>query len=82
MNQQMVTMRNKVQEQRNAEEQERLRLIQMKMEAERKAKEEEERKLREEEETRRKKVSARLVSYADRFVICHGKFSGWNWSSS
>lgn len=56
MNQQMVAMRNKVQEQRNAEEQERLRQIQLKMEAEKKAKDEEERKLREEEENRRKKV--------------------------
>lgn len=43
-------------EQRNAEEQERLRQIQMVMEAERKIKEEEERVKREEEETRKKKA--------------------------
>lgn len=52
----MGNMRIKLQEQRNAEEQERLRVIQLKMEAERKVKEEEEQKVREEEETRRKKV--------------------------
>jgi myosin VI len=44
------------QEQRNAEEQERLRKMQAEMEAVRRAKEEEERRLREEEETRRKKA--------------------------
>ncbi|CAO1430727.1 unnamed protein product [Diamesa hyperborea] len=56
MDKHMGNMRIKLQEQRNAEEQERLRIIQLKMEAERKAKEEEEQKVREEEETRRKKV--------------------------
>jgi len=55
-NQQMNTIKVKLHEQRNAEEQERLRQIQLKMEAERLAKEEEERRLREEEENRRKKV--------------------------
>ena len=56
-NQQMNTIKIKLQEQRNAEEQERLRQIQLKMEAERLAKEEEERRLHEEEENRRKKVN-------------------------
>ncbi|XP_070491235.1 myosin heavy chain 95F isoform X2 [Chironomus tepperi] len=59
-NQQMNTIRVKLQEQRNAEEQERLRQIQLKMEAERLAKEEEERRLREEEENRRKKAEMEL----------------------
>lgn len=53
----MNVMKVKLQEQRNAEEQERLRQIQLKMDAERKAREEEERKKREEEENRRKKVN-------------------------
>ncbi|KXJ78953.1 hypothetical protein RP20_CCG002831 [Aedes albopictus] len=53
---QMKTIHLKLQEQRNAEEQERLRKIQAALEAERKAKEEEERRLREEEENRKKSV--------------------------
>lgn len=53
---QMKTIHVKLQEQRNAEEQERLRKIQAALEAERKAKEEDERRVREEEETRRKLV--------------------------
>lgn len=56
MNQHMGTMKTKIQEQRNAEEQKRLRQIAVKIEAERKAKEAEEQRIREEEETRRKKV--------------------------
>lgn len=53
---QMKTIHVKLQEQRNAEEQERLRKIQAALEAERRIKEEEERRLREEEENRRKKA--------------------------
>ncbi|XP_058443586.1 myosin heavy chain 95F isoform X1 [Malaya genurostris] len=53
---QMKMIHIKLQEQRNAEEQERLRKIQAAFEAERKAKEAEERLLREEEENRRKKA--------------------------
>ncbi|XP_055588992.1 myosin heavy chain 95F isoform X2 [Uranotaenia lowii] len=53
---QMKMIHIKLQEQRNAEEQERLRKIQAALEAERKAKEEEERRLREEEENRKKKA--------------------------
>lgn len=60
MNQHMGSMKVKLQEQRNAEEQEKLRQIQMKVEAERKAKEAEEQKIREEEETRRKKVKEKI----------------------
>ncbi|KAF5307261.1 hypothetical protein FQR65_LT06977 [Abscondita terminalis] len=53
---QMNTLKKKVQDQKNAEEQERLRKIQEEMEREKKRKEEEERRLREEEENRRKKA--------------------------
>lgn len=53
---QMKTIHLKLQEQRNAEEQDRLRKIQAALEAEKKAKEEEERRLREEEDNRRKKA--------------------------
>lgn len=53
-NSQMNQLQKKVQEQKNAEEQERLRKIQEEMEKEKKRKEEEERKKREEEENRRK----------------------------
>lgn len=56
MNQQMNSMKVRIQEQKNAEEQERLRQVQLKMEAERKVKEAEEQRIRDEEETRRKKV--------------------------
>lgn len=56
VNQQMGLLQKKVQEQKNAEEQERLRKIQAEMERERKRKEEEERKLREDEENRKKKA--------------------------
>ncbi|XP_055716099.1 myosin heavy chain 95F isoform X1 [Phlebotomus papatasi] len=56
IDQNTATLKNKLQEQKNAEEQERLRKIQMALEAERKAKEEEERKRREEEENRKKKA--------------------------
>jgi len=55
-NSQMNQLQKKIQEQKNAEEQERLRKIQEEMEKERKHKEEEERKKREEEENRRKKI--------------------------
>lgn len=53
VNRQSGELKLKLQEQKNAEEQERLRQIQMALEAERRAKEEEERRLREEEENRR-----------------------------
>lgn len=56
MNSQMSRLQKKVQEQKNAEEQERLRKIQEEIEKEKKRKEEEERKKREEEENRRKKI--------------------------
>lgn len=49
-----AALKKKLEEQRNAEEQERLRKIQMALEAERKAKEEEERLIREEAEDRKK----------------------------
>ncbi|XP_069688950.1 myosin heavy chain 95F isoform X3 [Periplaneta americana] len=55
-NTQMNQLQKKVQQQKNAEEQERLRKIQEEMEREKKRKEEEERKKREEEENRRKKI--------------------------
>lgn len=53
VNRQSAELNVKLQEQKNAEEQERLRQIQMALEAERRAKEEAERKQREEEENRR-----------------------------
>ncbi|KAF5299207.1 hypothetical protein FQA39_LY02380 [Lamprigera yunnana] len=53
---QMNTLNKKLLDQKNAEEQERLRKIQEEMERERKRKEEEEQRLREEEENRRKKA--------------------------
>ncbi|XP_049829322.1 myosin heavy chain 95F isoform X2 [Schistocerca gregaria] len=56
INEQMSQLQTKLQQQKNAEEQERLRKIQEEMERERKRKEEEERKKREEEENRRKKA--------------------------
>lgn len=56
VNNQMGSLQKKVIEQKNAEEQARLRKIQEELERERKRKEEEERKLREDEEIRKKKV--------------------------
>jgi myosin-6 len=56
VDQQMGALQKKVQDQKNAEEQARLRKIQEEMEREKKRKEEEERKLREEEENRKKKA--------------------------
>lgn len=53
VNKQSAELKVKLQEQKSAEEQERLRQIQMALEAERRAKEEEERRVREEEENRR-----------------------------
>lgn len=55
VNKQMASLEKKVQEQKNAEEQERLRKIQAEIEREKKRKEEEQRKQREEEENRKKK---------------------------
>ncbi|PNF18978.1 Myosin heavy chain 95F [Cryptotermes secundus] len=55
-NSQMNQLQKKVQEQKNAEEQERLRKIQEEMEKEKRRKEEEERRKREEEENRRRKI--------------------------
>jgi myosin-6 len=56
VDQETAGLKKKLEQQRNAEEQERLRKIQMAIEAERKAKEEEERRIREEEENRKKKA--------------------------
>lgn len=56
VNEQMKQLQKKVQEQKNAEEQERLRKIQEEMEKEKRRKEEEEQRLREEEENRKKKA--------------------------
>ncbi|KAJ8921386.1 hypothetical protein NQ315_003002 [Exocentrus adspersus] len=56
VNQQMAALQKKLQEQKNAEEQERLRKIQEELERQKKLKEEEERRQREEEENRRKKA--------------------------
>lgn len=56
VNNQMNSLQKKVQDQKIAEEQDRLRKIQEEMEKERRRKEEEERRLREEEEIRKKKV--------------------------
>lgn len=56
VNLQMAALQKKLQEQKNAEEQERLRKIQEELERQKKLKEEEERKQREEEENRRKKA--------------------------
>lgn len=53
VNRQSAELKVKLQEQKSAEEQERLRQIQAQLEAEKRAKEEEERRLREEEENRR-----------------------------
>lgn len=53
MNDQLGSLRTKLEHQKIAEEQERLRKIQQEMENERKRKEDEERKKREEDETRR-----------------------------
>uniref|UniRef100_A0A1B6GYM3 Unconventional myosin-VI n=1 Tax=Cuerna arida TaxID=1464854 RepID=A0A1B6GYM3_9HEMI len=55
-NSQMGTLQKKLEAQKNAEEQERLRKIQLEMENQKKQKEEEERRNREEEENKRKKV--------------------------
>lgn len=56
VNKQSAALNVKLQEQKNAEEQERLRQIQLALETERKAKEEEERRKQEEEENRKKCV--------------------------
>ncbi|XP_071051192.1 myosin heavy chain 95F isoform X2 [Onthophagus taurus] len=56
VNAQMATLHKRVQDQKNAEEQERIRKLQEEMERERKRKEEEERLRKEEEENRRKKA--------------------------
>ncbi|XP_018568271.1 myosin heavy chain 95F isoform X2 [Anoplophora glabripennis] len=56
VNLQMAALQKKLQEQKNAEEQERLRKIQEELERQKRLKEEEERKQREEEENRRKKA--------------------------
>ncbi|XP_025829691.1 myosin heavy chain 95F isoform X2 [Agrilus planipennis] len=56
VNKQMNELQKKIQDEKIAEEQERLRKVQEEMEKERKRKEEEERKLREEEEIRKKKA--------------------------
>lgn len=56
VDQETAALKKKLDEQRNAEEQERLRKIQAALEAERKAKEEEERIKKEEEENRKKKA--------------------------
>lgn len=56
VNNQMNLLQKKVQDQKNAEEQERLRKIRLEMEAEKRRKEEEERRLREEEEIRKQKA--------------------------
>jgi myosin-6 len=61
MNQQMKVIKTKVEEQRNAEEQERLRQIQLALEAERKAKEEERQRQLQEEETRRLKAEMERI---------------------
>lgn len=53
MDSEMNMLKQKLLQQRNAEEQERLRKIQMALEAEKRIKEEEERKIREEEDMRR-----------------------------
>lgn len=83
VNKEMLLLQKKVQDQKNAEEQERLRKIQEEMERERKRKEEEERRLREEEENRRKKaeiearrqkeeeeLKKRVLYYLITFEIC------------
>lgn len=82
MNQQMNSMKVKIQEQRNAEEQERLRQIALKMEAERKAKEAEEQRIREEEETRRKKVWHWKLSNFEEISLKIFLFLGWNGDAS
>lgn len=56
MDKQMLNLQKKLQEQKNAEEQERLRKIQEEMEREKRKKEEEERQRQEEEENRKKKA--------------------------
>lgn len=56
VNNQMNLLQKKVQDQKSAEEQARLRKIREEMEAEKRRKEEEERRVREEEENRRKKA--------------------------
>lgn len=54
MDSEMSMLKQKLAQQKNAEEQERLRKIQQAMEAERKAKEEEQRKIQQEEEDRKR----------------------------
>jgi hypothetical protein len=78
-NQQMNIMKVKLQEQRNAEEQEKLRQIQLKIEAERKAREEEERIKREEEENRRKKVVIQKIIYIIKINYFKKIFSRPRW---
>ncbi|KAJ8967316.1 hypothetical protein NQ317_000967 [Molorchus minor] len=56
VNQQMALLQKKLQDQKNADEQERLKKVQEELERQRKVKEEEERKLKEEEENRKKKA--------------------------
>ncbi|VEN38644.1 unnamed protein product [Callosobruchus maculatus] len=56
VNQQMASLQKKLQEERIAEEQERLRKLREEMERQKRLKEEEERKIREEEEHRKMKV--------------------------
>lgn len=53
VNKMTVDLNNKLREQRQAEEQERLRKVQLELDIQRKAKDEEERKLKQEEENRR-----------------------------
>ncbi|KAK7077209.1 Unconventional myosin-VI [Halocaridina rubra] len=60
MNSELAVLHKKLAQQKNAEEQERLRRIQEEMERERKKKEEEERQRREEEENRKKKAEMEL----------------------
>lgn len=56
LNNQMSTLQKKVQDQKNREEQERLRKIQEAIEQERRLKEAEQKRIMEEEENRKKKI--------------------------
>ncbi|XP_063708538.1 myosin heavy chain 95F isoform X2 [Culicoides brevitarsis] len=60
MDSEMSMLKQKLAQQKNAEEQERLRKIQQAMEAEKRAKEEEQRKLQQEEEDRKRKAEMEM----------------------
>ena len=69
VNKELAALNKKLADQKNAEEQERLRKIQEEMERQRQKKEEEERKRREEEENRKKFVILLFIKYFSNMLI-------------